>query len=99
LVLSAPLSLSAEHVVTADLETPVGVRRRIDVEVGSCLIEAKRDLSAGGVLPDAIEQLAGYLAARQTIATLLRRANPAGRAARGPSRGRGSDRVPRSSLH
>jgi SAM-dependent methyltransferase len=65
LVLIAPLSLSAENVVTADLETPVGVRRRIDIEVGSCLIEVKRDLSAGSVLPDAIEQLADYLAARQ----------------------------------
>ncbi len=65
LVLTAPLSLSAENVVTADLETPVGVRRRIDIEVGSCLIEVKRDLSAGNVLPDAIAQLADYLAARQ----------------------------------
>ena len=65
LVLTAPLSLSAEDVVTADLETPVGIRRRIDIEVGSCLIEVKRDLSAGSVLPDAIEQLADYLAARQ----------------------------------
>ena len=65
LVLTAPLSLSAEDVVTADLETPVGIRRRIDIEVGSCLIEVKRDLSTGSVLPDAIMQLADYLAARQ----------------------------------
>ena len=65
LVLTAPLSLSVENVVTADLETPVGVRRRIDIEVGSCLIEVKRDLSSGSVLPDAIKQLAGYLVARQ----------------------------------
>jgi len=61
LVLTAPLSLSAQDVVTADLETPVGVRRRIDIEVGSCLIEVKRDLSAGSVLPDAIEQLVSPL--------------------------------------
>lgn len=65
LVLTAPLSLTAGDVVTADLETPVGVRRRIDIEVGSCLIEVKRDLSAGNVLPEAVEQLADYLAARQ----------------------------------
>lgn len=65
LVLAAPLSLSAGDVVTADLETPVGVRRRIDIEVGSCLIEVKRDLAAGNVLPDAIAQLGGYLATRQ----------------------------------
>src|SRR4051794_5412885 len=65
LVLTAPLSLSAEDVVVADLETPVGIRRRIDIEVGSCLIEVKRDLSAGSVLRDAIEQLADYLEERQ----------------------------------
>lgn len=65
LVLAAPLALSTEHVVTADLETPVGIRRRIDIEVGSCLIEVKRDLSAGNVLPEAIVQLADYLSARQ----------------------------------
>jgi hypothetical protein len=41
------------------------VRRRIDIEVGSCLIEVKRDLSVGSVLPDAIVQLGDYLAARQ----------------------------------
>jgi hypothetical protein len=65
LLLTAPLSLSDDNVVTADLETPVGVRRRIDIEVGSCLLEVKRDLSAGSVLPDAIEQLTYYLVARQ----------------------------------
>jgi hypothetical protein len=67
LVLTAPLSLKAENVVTADLETPVGVRRRIDIEVGSCLIEVKRDLSAGNILTDAIGQPADYLAARQKV--------------------------------
>lgn len=65
LILTAPLSLSDEDVRTADLETPVGIRRRIDIEAGSCLIEVKRDLSAGSVLPDAIEQLADYLFARR----------------------------------
>jgi hypothetical protein len=65
LILTAPLSLSEEHIAIADLETPVGVRRRIDIETGSCLIEVKRDLSAGTVLPDAVAQLADYLAARQ----------------------------------
>jgi len=65
LVLDAPLSLKADDLVTADLETPVGVRRRIDIEVGSCLIEIKRDLSAGTVLPDAIDQLPGSPPSRQ----------------------------------
>lgn len=65
LVLMAPLNLSAENVVNVDLETPVGIRRRIDIEVGSCLIEVKRDLMVGNVLSDAIDQLAGYLLTRQ----------------------------------
>lgn len=65
LMLTAPLSLSGGDVRTADLESQVGVRRRIDVEVGSCLIEVKRDLSVGNVLPDAIRQLSGYLETRQ----------------------------------
>jgi SAM-dependent methyltransferase len=65
LILSAPLSLSDNDLVIADLETPVGVRRRIDIEAGSCLIEVKRDLSTGNVLADAIEQLADYLTTRQ----------------------------------
>ena len=47
------------NVVTADLETPVGVRRRIDIEVGRCLIDVKRDLSAGIVLTDAIGTVIG----------------------------------------
>ncbi len=66
LVLIAPLSRTAGDVVTADLESPVGVRRWIDLDVGSCLIEAKRDLAAESVLPDAVAQLVGYLATRQT---------------------------------
>ncbi len=65
LILDAPLSLAAGDLANADLETPVGVRRRIDIEVGSCLIEVKRDLAAGSVLLDAIAQLADYLTARQ----------------------------------
>jgi SAM-dependent methyltransferase len=65
LMLLAPLSLSANDVITADLETPVGVRRRIDIQVGNCLIEVKRDLNAGNVLEDATEQLGGYLQTRQ----------------------------------
>ena len=65
LVLTAPLSLSDENVGIADLESQVGIRRRIDIQAGSCLIEVKKDLTAGNVLPDAIQQLAGYLESRQ----------------------------------
>lgn len=65
LILMAPLQLSDRDLVIADLETRVGIRRRIDIEAGSCLIEVKRDLSAGNVLSEAVEQLSGYLATRQ----------------------------------
>lgn len=65
LILRAPLSLSESDLVTVDLETPFGFRRRIDIEAGSCLIEVKRDLSAGNVLADAIDQLSDYLTLRQ----------------------------------
>jgi len=65
LLLDPTFHLSEDKVVYADLETPVGVRRRIDIETGSCIIEVKRNLAAGNVLEEAIEQLAGYLATRQ----------------------------------
>ena len=64
LVLDAPFHLSTTDVI-ADLEAPAGAGRRIDIEAGSCLIEVKRDLSVGNVQPEAVEQLAGYLASRQ----------------------------------
>ncbi len=47
-----------------ELETQVGDRRRIDVEVGFTVIEVKKDLRSVGVLGDAEKQLAGYVAAR-----------------------------------
>jgi SAM-dependent methyltransferase len=65
LILTAPLSLTGEQLVDVNLETPVGIRRRIDIEAGSCLIEVKRDLSAGKVLLDAVAQISGYLASRR----------------------------------
>lgn len=46
------------------LEAPAGGGRRIDVEVGSTVIEVKRDLRRGRVRQDAIEQLGGYVAHR-----------------------------------
>ena len=65
LILTAPLSLSDENVRIADLESQVGIRRRIDIQAGSCLIEVKKDLTAGNVLPEAIKQLGDYLETRQ----------------------------------
>lgn len=66
LLLTAPLSLTENQVKDVHLESPVGDRRRIDVEVGCSIIEVKRDLQSGRVLADAIEQLEGYVTARQT---------------------------------
>jgi hypothetical protein len=58
-ILSVPSSLSADDLVTADLGSPVGPRRRIGIEVGNCLIEVKRDLVAGNTLAEATDQLGG----------------------------------------
>jgi hypothetical protein len=65
LLLTAPLSLSEEGIRIVDLESQVGTRRRIDIQMGSCLIEVKKDLLSGNVLPEAIHQLTGYLRTRQ----------------------------------
>jgi SAM-dependent methyltransferase len=68
-ILTAPFELEDEQVVC--LETAVGDRRRIDVEVGSTVIEVKRDLRRQRIREEAIEQLAGYVATRSAD-TLLR---------------------------
>lgn len=60
-ILSAPLNLEEDHVKIVNLEAQTGDRRRIDVEVGSTVIEVKRDLRKGKVKVDALEQLAGYV--------------------------------------
>jgi SAM-dependent methyltransferase len=64
LLLQAPLALQPGDLVAADLETPVGVRKRIDIETGSAVIEVKRDLRVGSVRTEAEEQLAGYVGER-----------------------------------
>ncbi|EDQ34289.1 Type I restriction-modification system methyltransferase subunit [Hoeflea phototrophica DFL-43] len=63
-ILSAPLNLHEDDVTNVLLESQTGDRRRIDVEVGSTVIEVKRDLRKGKVKPDAVEQLAGYVELR-----------------------------------
>ena len=62
LLLTAPLDLDEGDLVT--LESPVGDRRRIDVEVGTTVIEVKKDLRPGKIRQDAIEQLSGYVKTR-----------------------------------
>lgn len=63
-ILSAPFELDEGDIQMVLLESPLGDRRRIDVEVGSTVIEVKRDLRRGRIKEDAVEQLAGYVAAR-----------------------------------
>ncbi len=63
LLLAGGLGLS-EHDLTVELETQVGDRRRIDVEVGFTVIEVKKDLRHVSVVSAAEEQLAGYVATR-----------------------------------
>jgi hypothetical protein len=62
LLVTGGFDLADEQVA---LETQVGDRRRIDVEVGATVIEVKRDLRVGNVLADAIKQLKGYVEKRQ----------------------------------
>lgn len=61
-ILSAPFELEVSDVVS--LESPVGDRRRIDVEAGSTVIEVKRDLRREKAKREAEDQLAGYVAFR-----------------------------------
>jgi hypothetical protein len=63
-ILSAPFELEGGDLVDVTLESPLGDRRRIDVEAGSTVIEVKRDLRRERVKKDAEEQLAGYVAFR-----------------------------------
>jgi hypothetical protein len=64
LLLSAPLDLEPEDLADIVLESQVGDRRRIDVELGATVIEVKKDLRKGKVRVEAIEQLYGYVASR-----------------------------------
>lgn len=64
LLLTAGLELS-EDALDVQLETQVGDRRRIDVEVGYTVIEVKRDLRSETVIAAARTQLTGYVATRE----------------------------------
>lgn len=65
-ILSAPFELEDSDLIDASLETPVGDRRRIDIESGSTVIEVKRDLRREKVKREAEEQLAGYVEFRMS---------------------------------
>lgn len=61
LLTAAPLDLGEAELNEVVLESPVGDRRRIDVEVGATVIEIKKDLRLGTTVADATAQLAGYV--------------------------------------
>ena len=63
-ILSAPFELDEGDVRVVNLETSVGDRRRIDVEVGSTVIEIKRDLRRQRIKQEAVLQLADYVRGR-----------------------------------
>lgn len=65
LLLTAPFNLDEDALEDVVLESPVGDRRRIDVETGTTVIEVKRDLRKRRVVPEALDQLAGYVASRE----------------------------------
>src|SRR5256885_14569789 len=64
LLTQAPLNLDEVDLNDVVLESPAGMRRRIDVEVGHTVFEVKRDLRVGNVRREAVDQLAGYVRAR-----------------------------------
>ncbi len=61
LLVSGALALGEGDVVTLETPTQDGSRRRLDIQVGHCCIEVKKDLRVGNVLTDARAQLAGYV--------------------------------------
>ncbi|MBS7586248.1 N-6 DNA methylase [Ancylobacter defluvii] len=63
-ILDAPFALEEDDLSLVQLESQLGDRRRIDVEVGATVIEVKRDLRSERIRRDAEEQLAGYVELR-----------------------------------
>jgi SAM-dependent methyltransferase len=63
-ILEAPFELNEGDLDIVSLESPVSGGRRIDIEVGSAIIEVKRDLRRGSVLEEAVQQLGGYVRTR-----------------------------------
>lgn len=55
------LNLGEGDVAKLEVQTGDGTRRRLDIEIGHCCIEVKKDLRVGTVLASAQKQLAGYV--------------------------------------
>lgn len=62
LLTSGELALEPGQVARLEVPTQDGTRRRLDVEVGHCVIEVKKDLRTAGIHEEARQQLAGYVA-------------------------------------
>ena len=65
-ILSAPFELEDGDLQDITLESPLGDRRRIDIEAGSTVIEVKRDLRKEKIKKEAEQQLGGYVDYRMT---------------------------------
>lgn len=63
LLTQADIGLGPDEVATMEAQVGDGTKRRIDVEIGQCVIEVKKDLHAVD-LPTAEAQLAGYVKQR-----------------------------------
>lgn len=63
LLTQADIGLGTDEVATMEAQVGDGTRRRIDVEIGQCVIEVKKNLHAVD-LPTAEAQLAGYVRQR-----------------------------------
>ncbi|MEV7223593.1 N-6 DNA methylase [Streptomyces sp. NPDC093681] len=61
LLTSGELALDSGQVARLEVPTGDGTRRRLDVEIGHCVIEVKKDLRVAGILREAEQQLAGYV--------------------------------------
>ncbi|MGA5629776.1 N-6 DNA methylase [Streptomyces cellulosae] len=60
-LLAGSLGLDESQVVKLEVPTRDGTRRRIDIEVGQCAIEVKKDIRNPRVRTDAERQLKGYV--------------------------------------
>ncbi len=58
---SGSLALDVGDVVRLEQQIGDGTRRRLDVEIGHCVIEVKKDLRPTAIREDAEVQLAGYV--------------------------------------
>lgn len=61
LLTSGDLALQPGQVARLEVPTSDGTRRRLDIEIGHCVIELKKDLRVVGIRSDAENQLAGYV--------------------------------------